>query len=76
LNLLEQLNGTVLKAAAIFGFAAVAFLVLIALAWVGDVVLGITLDGTWNAIVKIIVLLFGGMTGAKYASDHTVSKKE
>jgi len=76
MSLIEQLNGAVMKAAAMFGFAAVAYLVLIVLAWIGQQTLGLTMDETWKTVSSIIVILLGGSAGAKYVTSHDVSKKE
>jgi len=76
LSLLEQVNGGLLKAAAVLGFAAVAFLVVVLLAWFARHILGVSITQTWETITSIFVLVLGGTAGVSYVGKHKVDKKE
>lgn len=76
MNLLEQMNGTILRGLAVLGALALAVLVLMVLGWLATSVFGYDPDIIIDMMVSISVLMFAGGAGVKYASGKTISDKE
>ena len=76
MNLIEQLNGTILRGLAIFGAVAIALVVLLIIEWFAMQFLGLSLSGVWQSLIGLVTLAITGGGAAKYVSAHIVSKKE
>jgi len=76
LNWLEKLNGTILRGLAVFGALAIAAVGLMILNWTATAVFGYDSGLVLETMVSLSVLMFAGGAGVKYASGHTVNKKE